>query len=209
MDAARLDELPRARRYARWWEWLPARVRELEGASLREDRTIRRLDAEEIERNFDLRALAELHDVEPEDLLTYTAYAEGGFGRFRLSATFLLPPDIVPPKVYCLDGPRGAAASQHRNGEVELCLFYKDDPPERRWKPEDGMRRLFDLARRHVTGEYIARTEGHWPVDEAPHGETEPAPHDFALALPPLRKPGRNEPCSCGSGRKAKRCCWR
>ena len=94
-------------------------------------------------------------------------------------------------------------------GETELCLYYKDDPPERRWTHRDGLRRLFDLARRHVTGEYIARTEGSWPIEEAPHGDTDPVPPDPSLALPPVRKPGRNEPCSCGSGRKAKRCCWR
>jgi hypothetical protein len=207
--AGPLDELPEQRKYARWWEWLPARVRALEGASLREDRTIRRLTAEEIERNRDLRTFVESHKIEAEDPLVYVAHAEGGFGRYRLAVIFLFPPDIAPPRIYCLDGPRGTAASEHRTSEVELCLHYKDDPGERRWKPEDGLRRLFDLARRHVTGEYISRETGAWPIEEAPHGETEPARPDPSLALPPLRKPGRNEPCTCGSGRKAKRCCWR
>jgi SEC-C motif len=207
--AGSLAELPEQRKYARWWEWLPAPVRALEGASLREDPTIRRLDAEEIERNRDLRTFVESHQIEPEDLLVYMAYAEGGFGRYRLAAIFLLPPDIAPPTVCCLDGPRGSAASEHRLTETELCLYYKDDPDERRWKPEDGLRRLFDLARRHVTGEHLWRKTGAWPVEEAPHGETEPARSDPSLALPLLRKPGRNEPCTCGSGRKAKRCCWR
>jgi uncharacterized protein YecA (UPF0149 family) len=49
-----------------------------------------------------------------------------------------------------------------------------------------------------------------WPFEEAPHGNAAtPVARDPALELPPLRRPGRNEPCSCGSGRKAKRCCWR
>jgi hypothetical protein len=204
-----LDDLPQNRRHARWWEWLPARVHALEGASLREDRTIRRLRGDEIERNSDLRAYVESQGIEPADLLAYLGCAEGGFGRYRLGAIFLFPPDIAPPSVFCLDGPRGAAASAHRMSDVELCLYYWDDPAERQWNAEDGLRRLFDLARRHVTGEYIWRSTGAWPMAEAPHGQCEPALPDPALALPSLHKPSRNEPCSCGSGRKAKRCCWR
>jgi hypothetical protein len=197
------------RRTARWWEWSPRRLETLEGASLREDRTITRLGGDEIERNPHLRGFVEAAGIEPGDLLVYEAAADGAFGRFRLAAIFLFPPDIDDPRVYCLDGPLGGDASTHRNGEVELCLWYKDDPDERRWKSEDRLLRLFDLARRHVTGEHIWRMTGCWPIEEAPHGETEPAPPDPSLALPALRKPGRNEPCSCGSGRKAKRCCWR
>jgi hypothetical protein len=207
--AGEVEELPERRKYARWWEQLPTRVAALEGASLREDRTIRRLSPDAIERNRDLRAFSAGYEVEPCDLLVYVAHAEGGFGRYRLAAVFLFPPDIGSPNVLCLDGPRGSKASEHRMGEAELCLYFKNDPPERRWTHQDGLRRLFDLARRHVTGEYIARTEGSWPIEEAPHGETDPAPSDPSLALPPVRKPGRNEPCTCGSGRKAKRCCWR
>ena len=207
--AGAVDDLPERRKYTRWWDWLPARVTALEGWSLREDRTIRRLTPEEIERNPDLRDFAAACEVEPGDLLVYLALAEGGFGRYRLAAVFVAPPDISPPHVFCLDGPRGSEASEHRMGEAELCLYYKDDPPERRWTHQDGLVRLFDMARRHVTGEYISRTKGSWPMEEAPHGETDPAPSDASLALPPVRKPGRNELCPCGSGRKAKRCCWR
>jgi uncharacterized protein YecA (UPF0149 family) len=28
------------------------------------------------------------------------------------------------------------------------------------------------------------------------------------IAAPPKPKVGRNEPCPCGSGNKAKKCCW-
>lgn len=203
-----LREQAKLRSAARWWEWMPEDVRRLEGASLREDRTIRRLGPDEVECNGDLRGFVEPLGIESEDLLVYVAHAEGRFGRYRLAAMFPLPPDVWPPSVYCLDGPRGREASEHRNGEAELCLYYKEDPDERRWRPEDGLRRLFDLARRHVTGEYIWRTTGRWPVEEAPHGRTDPTAPTPSLALPPLRKPGRNEPCTCGSGRKAKRCCW-
>lgn len=201
--------ITRERQHARWWEWLPERVRALEGASLREDRSIRRLQPGEIEANNDLSVFAESHGIRPEDLLVYLALADGRFGRYRLAAVFLYPPDIASPRVFCLDGPRGREASEHRNSEVDLCLYYRDDPRERRWLPEDGLLRLFDLGRRHITGEYVWRITKQWPFPEASHGETTPATSNPVLALPPLRKPGRNESCTCGSGRKAKRCCWR
>jgi uncharacterized protein YecA (UPF0149 family) len=51
--------------------------------------------------------------------------------------------------------------------------------------------------------------QGQWPIEEAPHGEAEPAAPDPSILLPQLKKPGRNEPCTCGSGRKSKKCCWR
>lgn len=204
-----LEERAKLLRAVRWWESTPSRVRALEGSSLREDRTIRRLRSDEIDRLRDLRDVARKYQVEPADLLVYLAPAEGPFGRYRLAAVFPLPPEVQEPAVLCLDGPRGAAASQHRNGEVELCLYYTRDPDERRWKAKDGLLRLIDLARRHVVGEYIYRTKGAWPIKEAPHGDTEPAPPDPSLALPLLKPPGRNEPCRCGSGRKSKRCCWR
>ncbi len=207
--ASEVVDRAKTRDHIRWWEWLPARRLALEGVSLQADRTIRRLSGAEIDRNRDLRALVDRLSVEPDDLLVYLAHAEGRFGRYRLAVICPYPPDILMPRVFCLDGPRGTDASEHRNSEVELCLFYKDDPTERRWTPDDGLGRLFDLARRHVTGEYIYRETGSWPFEEAPHGETEPAPRDMSLALERVRKPGRNEPCPCGSGRKSKRCCFR
>jgi hypothetical protein len=32
--------------------------------------------------------------------------------------------------------------------------------------------------------------------------------HGVTLVVPQLRAPARNDPCPCGSGLKAKRCCW-
>lgn len=186
-----------------------ARVAALEGTSLKLDHTIVRLEDDEIYRNQDLRRLVETLDIEPEDLLVYRALADGPYGRYRLAAVFFVPLDVGDPRVLCLDGPRGMEASEHRNGEAALCLYYKDDPPERRWRERDGIVRLFDLARQHVAAEYIWRKTGTWPIDEAPHGETESASPDSLLALPALRSPRRNDPCPCGSDRKAKRCCFR
>lgn len=182
----------------------------LENPSIKFDHTIARLGEDEIDRMPDIRWIVEALDIEPEDLLAYRALADGGFGRYRIVSLFLLPPCMGDPLVLCLDGPRGPAASEHRNGGPHLCLYYKDDPPERRWRQRDGLVRLFDLARRHVTAEHICReTGGDWPLDEAPHGETEPAPSDPTLGLAPLRPPRRGDHCSCGSGLKAKRCCFR
>ena len=204
------EELSDVQRAVRWWMSSPRAVAELERSSLREDPTISRLTAEEIEANGDLRAHVG-PDFTPADVLGYRALADGPFGRYRIVALFLLPPDRRSPHVLCLDGPRGLDASEHRNGPVELCLYFPGDPPERRWRPRDGLLRLFDLARQHLVGEYLARQPGgKWPFEEAPHGNAAtPVARDPALELPALRRPGRNDPCTCGSGRKAKRCCWR
>lgn len=193
----------------RWWEVRPERVTGLEYPSVEIDPTIMKLTGEEVDRNPDLRRIIENLRVEPEDLLVYRALADGPFGRYRLAAIFPFPPDIEDPAVLCLDGPRGLGSSKHRNGPTELCLYYKDDPPERRWTEELGLLRLFDLARRHVTAEYVWRKTGRWPTEEAPHGRSVPVPSDPSLALAPLRRPRRNAPCPCGSGLKAKGCCFR
>jgi hypothetical protein len=65
-------------------------------------------------------------------------------------------------------------------------LYYRQDPSERRWAAEPGLLGLFDVARVHVTDEYIWRRTGKWPSEDAPHGITAPAPADPSLALPPL-----------------------
>ncbi len=193
----------------RWWEVQKARLATLEHPSLELDPTITRIDSDEVDRNPDLRRVVEGLDVEPEDLLVYRAPADGPFGRYRLAAVFPLPPDAKEPAVLCLDGPRGLGSSKHRNGPAELCLYYEDDPPERRWTEGLGLLRLFDLARRHVTAEYVWRETGRWPTEEAPHGRPEPAPPDPSLALRPLRMLRLKTPCPCGSGTKAKRCCFK
>lgn len=152
--------------------------------------------------------------VEPEDVLAYEALAEGRFGMYRLLAVFPVMPSAsdprTNPRVLCLDGPRGLGASEHRNSDIELCLWFKSDPVERRWTLDQGLRRLFAVARQHLACEHYVRTTGNpWPIDEAPHGETEPADPTPELALAPPRRPGRNDECPCGSGRKSKKCCFR
>jgi hypothetical protein len=77
----------------------------------------------------------------------------------------------------------------HRNGALELCLYYERDPDERRWKVSDGLVRLFDLARVHVWCEHIWRLRGErdsdWPTSQAAHGYGAPAAPNSKLMLPP------------------------
>ena len=85
----------------------------------------------------------------------------------------------------CLDGPTD---SPHRNRE--LCLSYPWDPPERRWNVNDGLERLFNLARQHLVAEHIWRERGRanerdWPIEQAAHGSSRAARDRPRLALKP------------------------
>jgi hypothetical protein len=165
---------------------------QLEHQSMRLDSTIALLSMREMRRVPDVVAYAERGRVRLWDLLAYSALAETGGGRLRLVAVLPGHPDTAHPDVLCLDGPR---TSKHRNPPFEdgifgksatLCLYYRQDPTERRWAAEHGLLGLFDIARVHVTNEYIWRRTGKWPSEDAPHGVTAPAPEDPSLALPPL-----------------------
>jgi hypothetical protein len=182
---------------ARWWEVAPALVEELEGHAFEDDPPLRRLSANEIAGCRDLVAHALLRRVDPRDMLVYQTFADGPFGRYRMAAILVRPPQY-DPSVLCLDGPRGENASPHRNGELELCLYFPDDPRARRWTSGKGLAALLALGRQHLYAEDLWRHGEGWVLDEAPHGETSA-----------VRVPGRNDPCTCGSGVKSKRCCWR
>ena len=178
----------------------PRAVAELEGSSLREDPTIKRLSRTRSRRTQTCaRTSARRSRRRTCSPIGRSLTAPSVATALPLSSCS--PPDRAEPRVLCLDGPRGLDASEHRNGPAELCLYFKDDPPERRWRPRDGLLRLFDLARQHLVGEYLFRQNGAWPFEEAPHGNAAtPVARDPTLELPPLRRPGRNDPCSCGSG---------
>jgi hypothetical protein len=132
------------------------------------------------------------------DLLAWESQVTGPFGVYRLIAAFpgrpeprwaivalRDPTDGFRPRVFCPDGPR---VREHRYSDRELCLYYPKDPPERRWTLDQGLLGLFDMARAHVHAEYslLMNPELGWPLPEAPHGPTAPAPSDPALRLPPL-----------------------
>ena len=50
----------------------------------------------------------------------------------------------------------------------------------------DGLVRLFDLARKHLDAEHIWREEDEWPMEEAEHGFARQARPRPELKLPPL-----------------------
>jgi hypothetical protein len=183
-----------AREAAHWWmrpggweiRW------QLEAESMRRDETIACLRAHEVTRMPDVAALVQRYGVEPCDAMAYSANADTLDGRVRLVAVFFGHPDITDPEVLCLDGPR---ESDHRNPPFEdgvfgksahLCLYYRKDPDERRWRREHGLLGLFDLARIHLANEHEWRRTGIWPGEYAPHGETTPATRNPGLAIEPI-----------------------
>jgi hypothetical protein len=191
MDDPLINQL-RAR--VRWWPGRFDLLWKLERPSIDVDPSIQRLPCRTMRQNRDLsRFLAEL-GILPYDVLAYEARAAGGYGQVRLAALFPLSPfEGHHPEVFALDGLR---TSKHRNppwdGGVEgvsahLCLYFRRDPTERRWTVDDGLVRLFDLARRHLEAEHIWRRTGVWPIEEAEHGAAAPARPNPRLQLPPLR----------------------
>jgi hypothetical protein len=206
---------------AQWWVQPAAwEVRwQLEAESMRRDPTIAHLTMPVMRRMPDLVAYAKRRRVFLWDLLAYSANAESADGRLRLVAVFPGHPYTTHPDVLCLDGPR---QSKHRNPPFEdgvfgksseLCLFYRRDPAERRWRPENGLLGLFDIARLHVANEHEWRRTGKWPGGDAPHGEPAPAPADPRLAIEPLSprnlvlhyqpSPDRRQPPLVASAREA------
>jgi hypothetical protein len=82
-----------------------------------------------------------------------------------------LTPQEYPRVFACTPGP-----SPHRMPQDDaLCLYYPLSGPERRWRPENGLLALIDLARDHVFFEDHWRDTGgepagEWLGDEQPHG---------------------------------------
>lgn len=167
----------------RWWSSRLIEVFRLEHPSFDADPTITRLRPFEIERQPWLRPLYEKPGGYPWDLAAWEAQATGRFGICRLIAAFPEPPE-EPPRVFCPDAP---LAGDHRNGALELCLYFPDDPPERRWVIDQGLLGLFDMGTVHLAAEELRRADGgRWAIDEAPHGGTTPARGDASLRLRPL-----------------------
>jgi hypothetical protein len=163
------------------------------------DPTIRRLSLRTMRRNRDLSLSPARFGGEPWDFLAYEALAEDAYGRVRLATVFPGSPfEGHEPMVFALDGER---RSLHRNPPFDddvqgcsahLCLYFQDDPDERRWNAEYGLLELFDLARRHLLAEHVWRRTGRWPIPEAEHGNAaRPARPRPDLRVEPLRvKPG-------------------
>lgn len=51
-----------------------------------------------------------------------------------------------------------------------LCLWDPKDPPSLRWSWRKGIGEFIAVAQRHLFYEEYWRQEGHWPVEDSPHG---------------------------------------
>jgi hypothetical protein len=170
----------------RWWADHWPLIWQLEHHGVSVDPHLRRLPLSLVSGHPGLRRYVAGCGVPPWDIIGWTSIVEGPWRPRRLAALFHRPPWQREPRVLCLDGP---TKSLHRNGGMELCLYYERDPDERRWKLSDGLGRLFDLARIHVFCEHIWRESGmkksDWPTEQAAHGYGAPTTADPSLALPP------------------------
>jgi len=79
------------------------------------------------------------------------------------------------PTIYA-DGPE---SSLHRYSPIgkdprsRLCVWYPDDPPERRWTSGDGLLSLIEMVRIHLFKEAYWREKHVWLGEEAPHGHSQ------------------------------------
>lgn len=85
--------------------------------------------------------------------------------------TFGLPPEDYPTIWVDTD-----LSSPHRMPNGSLCLFFPDDPPEKRWiARRDGLDTLLVLVQDHLFAEEVWRLSGgvaggEWVLEQAPHG---------------------------------------
>lgn len=191
--AFRVD--PKAVELASWWSGRFDLLHHLECPSTRLDPSIEKLPLRTLRQHPDLRAFLDRLGVRALYMLGYEALAEGPYGMVRVAALFPANPFRgAQPQVFALDGER---RSLHRNppwdDDVEgvsahLCLYFPEDPEERRWTVDYGLVGLFDLARRHLACEHVWRETDVWPTEDAPHGEAAtPVARRPKLKVPPLR----------------------
>lgn len=80
-------------------------------------------------------------------------------------------PDVT--RVYT-DGPTESPhryAPQRKDSlrRPSLCIWYHDDPLERRWVPSDGLLTLIEMTRVHLFKEAYYRETGQWLGEEVSH----------------------------------------
>lgn len=85
-------------------------------------------------------------------------------------------------------GKAGCLTYKHRYREGNLCMWFPDDPPERRWIFADGLAALLATVSLHLFKEQWWRStggtvRGEWLGEEAPHD---------AAAHPPTRRVRRS-----------------
>lgn len=65
----------------------------------------------------------------------------------------------------------------------KLCLWYPKDPRSLRWEWGDGLEQYVTRVYRHLFYEEFYRREGHWPVEDAPHGDPATGAHPIRSAF--------------------------
>lgn len=68
------------------------------------------------------------------------------------------------PHVF-IDGP---ICLRHRYLNHALCMWLRDDPPDARWEPRDGLAALTGHIEQHAYCEAECRSGRPWPKPEAP-----------------------------------------
>jgi hypothetical protein len=119
--------------------------------------------------------------------------------RRRLTLIFPGPPSTTRPIVMA----SGPTRSRHRFRTfrpTSLCLWYAPDHRELKWRLEDGLTGLIDLARRHLVQEAWWRETGTW---DGPEVHREPTPNSGGAVA---RKRLERVRCWCGSGRAYRAC---
>lgn len=65
----------------------------------------------------------------------------------------------------------------------ELCLWFPNDPRPLRWEWSNGLVAYITIVHRHLQAEEFWRRNGHWPSEDAPHGDG-----DHPIRTWPLRR---------------------
>jgi hypothetical protein len=94
------------------------------------------------------------------------------------------PPDGIEPRQVSIqfslgapDTPHvlvdGPTESPHRYSDNTLCMWYPDDPRDRRWVPSYGSADLIVRIAAHLIREAWWRQTGEWIGPEVPHGRVD------------------------------------
>lgn len=120
--------------------------------------------------------------------------------RRRIAVIFPGPPSTTPP-VIIASGPRRSRHRFHTYRPTSLCLWYAKDHPAMRWRLQDGLAVLIDLARVHLVREAWWRETGRW---DGPEVHRDPNPKvDMS---PTAKKRHERRKCWCGSGHRYTSC---
>ncbi len=104
-----------------------------------------------------------------------------GYPSRRVEARFAKALKAQSVRIFA-DGPDD---SPHRFASGALCVWFADDPPEKRWVRGDGVVALFDLVVVHLFKEAYWRETDEWLGEEAPHGRADATPEDPTCELSP------------------------